>query len=84
MQFYLLFYPLLMYLIDETILSEDPTPAETSHQDKQKQSTLVILAAVVAAGAVVVTSIIVAGIVVMCRHHRPKPPEPQEVRKRMR
>lgn len=68
---------------DETIISEDPTPAETSNQDKQKQSALVLLAAVVAAGAVIVTSIIVAGIVVVCKH-RPKPPEPQEVRKRMR
>lgn len=69
---------------DETFLSaEDPTPAETSSQDKHKQSTLVLLVAVVAAGAVVVTSIIIAGIVVVCKH-RPKPPEPQEVRKRMR
>ncbi|KAG4079950.1 hypothetical protein HA402_006262 [Bradysia odoriphaga] len=68
---------------DETSQLEDPTPAETSNQDKQKQSTMVILAAVVAAGAVVITSIIVAGIVVVCKH-RPKPPEPQEVRKRMR
>ncbi|KAI8044329.1 hypothetical protein M5D96_000483, partial [Drosophila gunungcola] len=49
----------------------------------EKQSTLLILAAVVVIGAVVVTSIIVAGIVVVCRH-RPRPPEPQEVRKSMR
>ncbi|KAJ6639885.1 Hemicentin-2 [Pseudolycoriella hygida] len=68
---------------DETSQLEDPTPAETSNQDKQKQSTMIILAAVVAAGAVVITSIIVTGIVVVCKH-RPKPPEPQEVRKRMR
>ncbi|XP_053970042.1 hemicentin-1 [Anastrepha ludens] len=94
---------------DESILSEDPTPAETTHHssgglsasasgsgagvgagasidvhghDKQ-QSTLLILAAVVAIGAVIVTSIIVAGIVVVCRH-RPRPPEPQDVRKSMR
>ncbi|XP_017847434.1 sialoadhesin isoform X1 [Drosophila busckii] len=96
---------------DESILSEDPTPAETTHHvsgssvggvsvsssskagslgtgasignGPEKQSTLLILAAVVAIGAVVVTSIIVAGIVVVCRH-RPRPPEPQEVRKSMR
>ncbi|XP_030369687.1 nephrin [Scaptodrosophila lebanonensis] len=88
---------------DESILSEDPTPAETTHHvggssgsgtsgagtgastgsGPEKQSTLLILAAVVAIGAVIVTSIIVAGIVVVCRH-RPRPPEPQEVRKSMR
>ncbi|KAH8306438.1 hypothetical protein KR018_011521 [Drosophila ironensis] len=94
---------------DESILSEDPTPAETTHQvgggaggvgggglgtggvgtgastgsGPEKQSTLLILAATVVIGAVVVTSIIVAGIVVVCRH-RPRPPEPQEVRKSMR
>nr|AEG77359.1 RT06290p [Drosophila melanogaster] len=89
----------------ESILSEDPTPAETTHHGgggvggsgsssglgtgastgsgPEKQSTLLILAAVVVIGAVVVTSIIVAGIVVVCRH-RPRPPEPQEVRKSMR
>ncbi|SPP80624.1 uncharacterized protein LOC117582815 isoform X4 [Drosophila guanche] len=49
----------------------------------EKQSTLLILAATVVIGAVIVTSIIVAGIVVVCRH-RPRPPEPQEVRKSMR
>ncbi|XP_017041692.1 nephrin isoform X3 [Drosophila ficusphila] len=90
---------------DESILSEDPTPAETTHHGgggvggsgsssglgtgastgsgPEKQSTLLILAAVVVIGAVIVTSIIVAGIVVVCRH-RPRPPEPQEVRKSMR
>ncbi|CAD7085072.1 unnamed protein product [Hermetia illucens] len=68
---------------DETILSEDPTPAETTHQSNEKQSTMVILAAVIAGAAVIVTSIIVAGVVVVCKQ-RPKPPEPQEVRKRMR
>ncbi|XP_037943926.1 hemicentin-1 [Teleopsis dalmanni] len=84
---------------DETILSEDPTPAETTHHASggtssasgtgasisgpEKQSTLLILAAVVAIGAVIVTSIIVAGIVVVCKH-RPRPPEPQDVRKSMR
>ncbi|XP_060647593.1 sialoadhesin isoform X2 [Drosophila nasuta] len=103
---------------DESILSEDPTPAETTHHvgggivggngkgggvgggggglssvgvgagasigsGPEKQSTLLILAAVVAIGVVIVTSIIVAGIVVVCRH-RPRPPEPQEVRKSMR
>lgn len=45
---------------------------------------MIILAAVIAAASVVVTSIIVAGIVAVCRHRRPKPPEPQEVIKRMR
>lgn len=64
-------------------MAEDPLPAETSNRDKEKQSTLVLLAAVVAAGSVVVTSIIVIGIVLVCKH-QPKPPEPQEVRKRMR
>ncbi|XP_023159288.1 hemicentin-1, partial [Ceratitis capitata] len=96
---------------DESILSEDPTPAETTHHSsgglsasasgsngvvgvgagasidahghEKQQSTLLILAAVVAIGAVIVTSIIVAGIVVVCRH-RPRPPEPQDVRKSMR
>ncbi|XP_046869638.1 nephrin isoform X4 [Drosophila willistoni] len=98
---------------DESILSEDPTPAETTHHGgsgsaggggaggngnavgnvgtgasigngpEKQASTLLILAAVVAIGAVIVTSIIVAGIVVVCRH-RPRPPEPQEVRKSMR
>ncbi|XP_023171017.2 nephrin [Drosophila hydei] len=90
---------------DESILSEDPTPAETTHHvggsgssgggasgvgagasigsGPEKESTLLILATVVAIGAVIVTSIIVAGIVVVCRH-RPRPPEPQEVRKSMR
>lgn len=102
---------LVSLLTDESILSEDPTPAETTHHGGgtaisgissigssssgvgagasigsgpiEKQSTLLILAAVVAIGVVVVTSIIVAGIVVVCRH-RPRPPEPQEVRKSMR
>lgn len=99
----------LSHFADESILSEDPTPAETTHHGgnggsgississssgvgagasigsgpADKQSTLLILAAVVAIGVVVVTSIIVAGIVVVCRH-RPRPPEPQEVRKSMR
>ncbi|CAD6993848.1 unnamed protein product [Ceratitis capitata] len=96
---------------NESILSEDPTPAETTHHSsgglsasasgsngvvgvgagasidahghEKQQSTLLILAAVVAIGAVIVTSIIVAGIVVVCRH-RPRPPEPQDVRKSMR
>ncbi|XP_023292231.2 neural cell adhesion molecule 1 isoform X2 [Lucilia cuprina] len=86
---------------DESILSEDPTPAETTHHvssnvgvaasgtgasiggGPEKQSTLLLLAAVVAIGAVVITSIIVAGIVVVCKH-RPRPPEPQDVRKSMR
>ncbi|KAM7361861.1 motor axon guidance molcule sidestep isoform 3-T3 [Cochliomyia hominivorax] len=85
----------------ESILSEDPTPAETTHHvssnvgvaasgtgasiggGPEKQSTLLLLAAVVAIGAVVITSIIVAGIVVVCKH-RPRPPEPQDVRKSMR
>lgn len=94
------------FIADESILSEDPTPAETTHHvggggagagggnggvgtgastgsGPEKQSTLLILAATVVIGAVVVTSIIVAGIVVVCRH-RPRPPEPQEVRKSMR
>uniref|UniRef100_A0AAG5CS19 Ig-like domain-containing protein n=1 Tax=Anopheles atroparvus TaxID=41427 RepID=A0AAG5CS19_ANOAO len=71
--------------VDETIISEDPTPAETSHQDKQKQqSQMVMFAAVAAAVGVIITSIIVAGFVAICRLKRPKPPEPQEVRKRMR
>uniref|UniRef100_A0A182JFD1 Uncharacterized protein n=1 Tax=Anopheles atroparvus TaxID=41427 RepID=A0A182JFD1_ANOAO len=71
--------------MDETIISEDPTPAETSHQDKQKQqSQMVMFAAVAAAVGVIITSIIVAGFVAICRLKRPKPPEPQEVRKRMR
>lgn len=86
---------------DETILSEDPTPAETTHHvssnvgvaasgtgasigsGPEKQSTLLLLAAVVAIGAVIITSIIVAGIVVVCKH-RPRPPQPQDVRKSMR
>ncbi|XP_055908823.1 hemicentin-1 isoform X2 [Eupeodes corollae] len=68
---------------DGTNLPEEPTPAGTTHQGNEKQSTLLILAAVVAIGAVIVTSIIVAGIVVVCKH-RPRPPEPQDVRKSMR
>ncbi|XP_058985575.1 uncharacterized protein LOC109612281 isoform X2 [Musca domestica] len=86
---------------DESILSEDPTPAETTHHvsgnvgvaasgagasiggGPEKQSTLLLLAAVVAIGAVIVTSIIVAGIVVVCKH-RPRAPQPQDVRKSMR
>lgn len=64
---------------------EDPKPAETStREEKERKSTLVIVAGVIAAGFVIVTSIIVAGIVAICEHRRPKPPEPQEVRKRMR
>ncbi|XP_053660841.1 nephrin [Anopheles marshallii] len=71
--------------VDETIISEDPTPAETSHQDKQKQqSQMVMFAAVAAAIGVIIASIIVAGFVAICRLKRQKPPEPQEVRKRMR
>ncbi|XP_065081629.1 neural cell adhesion molecule 2 isoform X2 [Ochlerotatus camptorhynchus] len=71
--------------VDETIISEDPTPAETSNADKQKQhSQMVMFAAVAAAAGVVITSVIVAGFVAICRLKRPKPPEPQEVRKRMR
>ncbi|XP_058811961.1 uncharacterized protein LOC131676713 isoform X3 [Topomyia yanbarensis] len=71
--------------VDETIISEDPTPAETSNADKQKQhSQMVMFAAVAAAAGVIISSIIVAGFVAICRLKRPKPPEPQEVRKRMR
>lgn len=99
-----IFLTLLCFAVlrpDESILSEDPTPAETTHHvssnvavsasgtgasiggGPEKQSTLLLLAAVVAIGAVVITSIIVAGIVVVCKH-RPRPPEPQDVRKSMR
>ncbi|XP_038106447.1 hemicentin-2 isoform X3 [Culex quinquefasciatus] len=71
--------------VEENIISEDPTPAETSNADKQKQqSQMVVFAAVAAAAGVVITSVIVAGFVAICRLKRPKPPEPQEVRKRMR
>lgn len=71
--------------VEENIISEDPTPAETSNADKQKQqSQMVMFAAVAAAAGVVITSVIVAGFVAICRLKRPKPPEPQEVRKRMR
>jgi hypothetical protein len=71
--------------VDETIISEDPTPAETSHQDKQKQqSQMIIYAAIIAATGVIISSVVVASIVAICRLRRPKPPEPQEVRKRMR
>lgn len=73
---------------DET---EDPTPAETSNQKKKtdfvqhnQHSQLIVLAALIAAAAVIITSIIVVGCVAICRYRRPKPPEPEEVRKRIR
>ncbi|CRL07814.1 CLUMA_CG020768, isoform A, partial [Clunio marinus] len=77
---------------DETIISEDPTPAETSNQKNRKivqqqqhqQSQMIILAALVLAAGIIITSIIVAGCVAICRTRRPKPPEPEEVRKRIR
>lgn len=77
---------------DETIISEDPTPAETSNQKNRKivlqqqhqQSQMIILAALVLAAGIIITSIIVAGCVAICRIRRPKPPEPEEVRKRIR
>lgn len=78
--------------LDETIISEDPTPAETSNpknrknvlQQQQQQSQMIILAALVLAAGIIITSIIVAGCVAICRIRRPKPPEPEEVRKRIR
>uniref|UniRef100_A0A182SNQ5 Uncharacterized protein n=1 Tax=Anopheles maculatus TaxID=74869 RepID=A0A182SNQ5_9DIPT len=45
---------------------------------------MVMFAAVAAAVGVIIASIIVAGFVAICRLKRQKPPEPQEVRKRMR
>jgi hypothetical protein len=73
---------------DET---EDPTPAETSNQKNKKvfvqnnqNSQLIVIAALIAAAAVLITSIIVAGCVAVCRYRRPKPPEPEEIRKRIR
>ncbi|XP_055618314.1 hemicentin-2 isoform X2 [Toxorhynchites rutilus septentrionalis] len=71
--------------VDETIISEGPTPAETSNADKQKQqSQIVMFAAVAVAIGIILTATIIAGFVTICRLKRPKPPEPQEVRKRMR
>jgi tellurite resistance protein TehA-like permease len=80
-------------ILDETIISEDPTPAETSNQKNRKiiqqqqqhqQSQMIILAALIAAAGIIITSIVVAGCVAICRIRRPKPPEPEEVRKRIR
>lgn len=68
-------------------MSEDPTPAETStnNNDKHKQqSQLIILAAVVASISIIISSVIVVGFVALCKQRHQKPPEPQEVRKRMR
>jgi hypothetical protein len=48
------------------------------------QSQTIILAALVLAAGIIITSIIVAGCVAICRIRRPKPPEPEEVRKRIR
>jgi Na+(H+)/acetate symporter ActP len=75
----------------ENIISEDPTPAETSNQKnrtgqqkaQEAQSQMIILAALVLAAGIIITSIIVAGCVAICRIRRPKP-EPEEVRKRIR
>uniref|UniRef100_A0A1B0GE06 Ig-like domain-containing protein n=1 Tax=Glossina morsitans morsitans TaxID=37546 RepID=A0A1B0GE06_GLOMM len=86
---------------DDFFLSEDPTPAGTTHQissnigvigndigatlsvTHEKQSTLLILVIIVAISTTIVTAIIVAGVVVVCKN-RPRPPEPQDVRKNMR
>uniref|UniRef100_A0A1B0BBE0 Ig-like domain-containing protein n=1 Tax=Glossina palpalis gambiensis TaxID=67801 RepID=A0A1B0BBE0_9MUSC len=88
-------------LYDDFFLSEDPTPAGTTHQissnigliandigatlsvTHEKQSTLLILVIIVAISTTIVTAIIVAGVVVVCKN-RPRPPEPQDVRKNMR
>ncbi|CAO1422538.1 unnamed protein product [Diamesa serratosioi] len=76
---------------DENIISEDPTPAETSNQKNRKiiqqkaeQSQMIVLTALIAAAGIIITSIVVAGCVAVCRIRRPKPPEPEEVRKRIR
>jgi hypothetical protein len=73
---------------DET---EDPTPAETSNQKNKKvdvqnnqNSQLIVIAALIAAATVIIASIIVAGCVIAYRYRRQKPPEPEEVRKRIR
>lgn len=80
----------MSFLPEENIISEDPTPAETSNQKNrigqqkaQEQSQMIILAALVLAAGIIITSIIVAGCVAICRIRRPKP-EPEEVRKRIR
>jgi hypothetical protein len=53
-------------------------------QPANAQSQTIILAALVLAAGIIITSIIVAGCVAICRIRRPKPPEPEEVRKRIR
>lgn len=76
---------------DETIISEDPTPAETSNQKNRKiliqqspQTQTIVLAALVLAAGIIISSILVVGCVAICRIRRPKPPEPEEIRKRIR
>lgn len=77
--------------LDETIISEDPTPAETSNQKNRKvlvqqspQTQTIVLAALVLAAGIIISSILVVGCVAICRVRRPKPPEPEEIRKRIR
>jgi hypothetical protein len=78
-------------LSEENIISEDPTPAETSNQKnrmtqqkvQEAQSQMIILAALVLAAGIIITSIIVAGCVAICRIRKPRL-EPEEVRKRIR
>lgn len=45
---------------------------------------MIVLTALIAAAGIIITSIVVAGCVAVCRIRRPKPPEPEEVRKRIR
>lgn len=78
--------------LDETIISEDPTPAETSNLAKNRkissqqnpQTQTIVIAALVLAVGIIVSSIIVVGCVTICRVRRPKPPEPEEIRKRIK
>lgn len=83
---------ILLFNLDETIISEDPTPAETSNQAKNRkislqqnlQSQTIVLAALVLAAGIIIASVIVVGCIAVCRVRRPKPPEPEEIRKRIK
>ncbi|GAB0094140.1 Immunoglobulin-like domain [Sergentomyia squamirostris] len=76
----------LNVLYDETIVSDDLSspPATSGNNEKRRESAVIILAAIVGSGIIIVISIIIAAIAITYHHMKPKPPEPQDVRKRMR
>ncbi|XP_055679203.1 hemicentin-1 isoform X3 [Lutzomyia longipalpis] len=74
----------LNLLYDETIVSDDLSSPPANDGSEKRESTLIILVAIVGSGIIIVISIVIAAIAITYHHMRPKPPQPQDVRKRMR